>query len=263
MAALDTRLDGALLSRIEDASLNASAPPQQFWVDGWIVRTSPGKARRARCVNAVAAGRLPVDHKLAQAEALFRDAGLPMVVRITPFTLPSDLDAQLGQRGWERLDETHVMVRPGLDDLHGAADAPPPPGTVWARLDGAAFADAVGALRGSPVEQRRAHAQRLASSPVRYEGHALCRQADGEVLACGQFAREAELVGLYDVFTRDSVRGQGFAGLLCTRLLARAVHQGARVAYLQTEGTNDTARRVYRRLGFTDQYSYHYRQPPG
>ncbi|MDP2004352.1 MAG: GNAT family N-acetyltransferase [Rubrivivax sp.] len=255
-------LDQTLLSRIEDASLNASAPPQQFWLDGWIVRTSPGKARRARCVNAVAAGRLPVDHKLMQAGALFRDANLPMVVRITPFTLPADLDGQLGRRGWDRLDETQVMVRPHLDDLHAASDTPPPAGTTWARLDGAAFADAVGALRGSPAEQRRAHAQRLASSPVRYEGHALCRKGDGEVLACGQFAREAELVGLYDVFTRENARGQGLASLLCARLLALAVRHGARVAYLQTEGTNHVARRVYRRLGFSDQYSYHYRQLP-
>jgi GNAT superfamily N-acetyltransferase len=255
-------LSDTLLSRIEDASLNASAPPQQFWLDGWIVRTSPGKARRARCINAVATGRLPLDEKLVQAGALFREAQLPMVMRLTRFTLPADLDAQLAQRGWERLDETRVMVRPGLADLAPAAEALPPPGCAWTRLDGTAYADTVGALRGSPPEQRRAHAERLASSPVRYEGHALRRLDGGEVLACGQFAREAELVGLYDVFTRDSARGRGLAGLLCARLLALAAQQGARVAYLQTESTNHAARQVYRRLGFADQYSYHYRQPP-
>ena len=55
----------ALLSRIEDAGLNASAPPQQRWLDGWLLRFSPGKAKRARCINAVAPGRLPVADKLA------------------------------------------------------------------------------------------------------------------------------------------------------------------------------------------------------
>ncbi|MBA4176020.1 MAG: hypothetical protein C0505_05595 [Leptothrix sp. (in: Bacteria)] len=255
-------IDEALLSRIEDASLNASAPPQQFWLDGWIVRTSPGKARRARCINAVAPGRLPLERKLALAEALFRDAGLPTVMRLHRFTLPADMDDQLARRGWELLDETHVMVRPALADLQTAADTPPPQGCAWARLDGTAYADTVGALRGSPPEQRRAHAERLAFSPVRYEGHVLRRQDDGEVLACGQFAREADLVGLYDVYTRDSARGRGLAGLLCSRLLALAAAQGAQVAYLQTESTNHAARQVYRRLGFSDQYSYHYRQPP-
>ena len=68
-ADLASTFDAALLSRVEDAGLNASAPPQQRWLDGWLVRFSPGKAKRARCVNAVAAGRLPLDEKLARARS--------------------------------------------------------------------------------------------------------------------------------------------------------------------------------------------------
>src|SRR6201991_4551875 len=96
---LNPAFDIELLSRIEDAGLNASAPPQQRWLDGWIVRTSPGKAKRARCINAVAAGRLALDEKLRLCEAAYRAAGLPMVVRITPFSQPATLDAELAARG--------------------------------------------------------------------------------------------------------------------------------------------------------------------
>ena len=85
----------ALLSRVEDAGLNASAPPQQRWLDGWLVRFSPGKAKRARCVNAVAPGRLSLEEKLSLVEPVFRDAGLPLVVRITPFSHPEGLDKTL------------------------------------------------------------------------------------------------------------------------------------------------------------------------
>ncbi len=251
-------MDELLLSRIEDASLNASAPPQQRWLDGWIVRTSPGKARRARCINAVAEGRLPIETRLGLAEAQFRDAGLPMVVRITRFTRPAELDARLAAMGWEKLDDTRVMVCDRLP----RAPPPVPAGLDWVRLDGADYAEAVGELRGSPAGQRRAHAERLAASPVAYHGFALRRLDDGSVAACGQMAAEAELVGLYDVFTRDSERGRGLAGVLCERMLSIAASRGATVAYLQTESTNDAARRVYHRLGFADQYSYHYRQPP-
>jgi GNAT superfamily N-acetyltransferase len=79
------------------------------------------------------------------------------------------------------------------------------------------------------------------------------------VLACGQFAREADLVGLYDIFTAPLARGQGLATALCARLLAQANHQGARTAYLQVDAANGAARQVYTRLGFQDAYSYHYR----
>ena len=105
-AGLNPAIAGDLLSRVEDAGLNASAPPQQRWLDGWLVRFSPGKARRARCVHAVAEGRLPLAHKLAQAQAVFDEAQLPLVVRITPFTQPKDLDAQLGERGFSAIDDT-------------------------------------------------------------------------------------------------------------------------------------------------------------
>ena len=253
-------MDEALLSRIEDAGLNASAPPQQRWLDGWLVRFSPGKAKRARCINAVAEGRLPLDDKLRLAAEVFRDTGLPMVVRITRFTQPPELDAQLAERGYVQLDDTRVMVCPALPPTE---PAPLPAGTHWAWLAAADYAEAVGALRGSPPEQRLAHAERLANSPVPYQGYAIRRDDDGCVLACGQFAREAELVGLYDVFTRDNERGRGLAELLCARLLSLAAEQGATVGYLQVEGDNHAARRVYARLGYADAYTYHYRLAPG
>ena len=255
-------LDEALLSRVEDAGLNASAPPQQRWLDGWIVRTSAGKAKRARCVNAVALGRLPLAQKLALARAVFEDAGQPMLVRITPFTQPPDLDETLAAQGWSTLDDTRVMVLAGLHAQPLPAHPHLPPGLAWARLPAEDFAEAVGVLRGSPPEQRLAHAQRLKFSPVPYEGYAVRHVASGEVLACGQFAREADLVGLYDVFTAETARGQGLAMRLCEHLLALAAAQGARVAYLQVEADNASARRIYQRLGFTDRYAYHYRQAP-
>jgi GNAT superfamily N-acetyltransferase len=253
-------LDEVLLSRVEDAGLNASAPPQQRWLDGWLVRFSPGKAKRARCINAVALGRLPVAHKLVLAAEVFRDVGLPMMVRLTRFSQPPTLEQELVARGYTLLDDTRVMV---CADLRLPASPPPlPAGTHWSRLDAATYAEEVGTLRESPAAQRKAHAERLESSPVRCHGFAIRRDDDQTVLACGQFARESELVGLYDVFTRDSARGQGLATNICQRLLSLAINEGAKVGYLQVEAENTAARQLYSRLGFADGYEYHYRQAP-
>lgn len=252
-----------LAARAEDAGLNAAAPREQRWIDGWLVRYSPGKAKRARCINAVADGRLPLDERLALAAAVYRQAGLPMFVRITPFTRPATLDAELAARGWARIDDTRVMVAPVLDPaLQVEVSLPAPRGFTWNIVDGAAFAATVGALRGSPAEQRRAHAQRLAGAPVPHTALTLVREADAAVLACGQVAVEAEFAGLYDVFTAPEARGQGHAARLCRRLLALAMGQGARVGYLQVEVDNTPARTIYGRLGFADAFAYHYRQAP-
>jgi ribosomal protein S18 acetylase RimI-like enzyme len=252
-------MDEALLSRIEDASLNASAPLQQRWLDGWMLRYSPGKARRARCIHALAVGRMPLDQKLAAAAALYAEARLPMVARITPYTQPPELDAQLAARGWQAVDTTRVQVLAALDRL---APPPLPAGTEWAVLNAADYAEAVGELRNSPAAQRQAHAQRLLTSPVPYQGCVIRRTLDGRVLACGQSAREGDLVGLYDVCTREEQRGQGLAKVLCERLLAQSASAGALVAYLQVEASNAAALRVYQGLGFVDGYTYHYREAP-
>lgn len=75
-------------------------------------------------------------------------------------------------------------------------------------------------------------------------------------------AVEGKLVGLYDVFTAPASRRQGLAHQLCAHLMQIAATQGATATYLQVESNNLTAQSVYRKLGFTDAYSYHYRKPP-
>jgi ribosomal protein S18 acetylase RimI-like enzyme len=252
--ALNPSFDSSLLSRVEDAGLNASAPPQQRWVDGWLLRFSPGKAKRARCVNAVADGRLSVAERLALCEQVFEQAKLPMVVRITPFTRPAHLDETLAAMGLRSIDDTRVMVCVRLNDL-GPVKLPANMAVHNIGLD--PFAQRVGALRGSPLLQRQAHAERLLHSPVPF--HAFELRSHGEVLACGQYAIEADLVGLYDVFTAPAAREKGYARVLCQHMLVHAREQGARHAYLQVEGDNHPARAVYHRLGFADGYAYHYR----
>ena len=251
--ALNPAFDPKLLSRIEDAGLNASAPPQQRWIDGWLVRFSPGKAKRARCINAVAEGRSSVQHRLRECAAVFDQAGLPMIVRITPFSLPAGLETALEAQGLRPFDDTRVMVLAQWP----AADLSLPGGIAISSIGLEAFAQRVGMFRESPLAQRQAHAERLLNSPVPYFAFEL--RDHGHVVACGQFALESDLVGLYDIYTAPHARGRGLAAWLCRYLLNQAAQRGARHAYLQVESDNLPARAVYARIGFVDGYAYHYR----
>lgn len=248
----------AWLSRIEDAAINATAPREQLWIDGWLVRLSPGKAKRARCIQPVAAGRLDIDAKLAICLPLYAAAGLRPYVRITPFAEPAGLDRHLDALGMASLDESLVMVLVSL--AHFARSTGDTPPLQCEAADPSDFADWIGRARGSTAMERSAHAERIANSSVPHCA-VLLRDADGRAVAGGQVAIEGRIAGLYDVFTATEARRRGHAERVCRHLLELAVERGADTGYLQVDAANMPALRLYRRLGFRDAYPYHYRTP--
>ncbi len=240
----------ALALRAEHAGLDASAPPQQADIDGWLIRLSPGKAKRSRCINALRAGTLPLDELLARCQQAYDAAGLPLAVRVTPWSQPGNLDELLAAKGWGSFDAADVMVMASL--------VPEPAPVALQALDAPTYAATVGALRGSSQTAIDAHAERIANAPVTYQGFAL-NDAGGALLACGQMVVDWDIVGLYDIFS--AVPRQGHAERLCHALLALAHDQGARQAYLQVGSDNAVAQRLYSRMGFVFAYRYHYRSP--
>jgi GNAT superfamily N-acetyltransferase len=250
-AALRTGV-AADLRAVEELCLNSSATPRQLLHDGWLVRLSPGKARRARSINAFYPGVLPLDDKLARCAALYRAAGLPLIARITPFVYPADLDDALAARGWVAFEETRVMTAAIAPDI---AAAP-----AVSQHDVPAIVAAISGLRRASTIDREAHRQRLESLPLPVMGFAI-RHA-GEIACTGVAVVEAPWVGLFDVVTHPDHRGQGLASALTAAMLAWARTAGADRAYLQVEARNDPARAVYHKHGFVDRYAYWYRAAP-
>jgi ribosomal protein S18 acetylase RimI-like enzyme len=163
------------------------------------------------------------------------------------------VDDFLAGAGWQRFDDTRVLVLPELTGQSLTAHREVHQTTQ------ADYVEIVGELRGSPPAQCRAHLERLAACPVTYEGFVL--RVGGKVAACGQLVLEDGLVGLYDVVTAASERGRGLARLVCMHLLATAKNRGAKAAYLQVDAGNVPALALYRKLGFREGYGYHYRSP--
>ena len=149
--------------RVEEAGLNALQTQRQLFYDGWLLRVSPGKAKRARSVNAHFGSSLPLAAKIAHCERIYRERELPTLFRITPFVAPADLERALEARGYAPFETTLVQAV----ELDGTALPVPARGAVElvdATVD--AFVDAVATLRGSSALQRDAHRERLGHSPL-------------------------------------------------------------------------------------------------
>lgn len=243
--------------RIEEAGLNALQTQRQLFFDGWLLRMSPGKAKRGRSVNPHFGSSLPLEAKIDHCEQLYAAQRLPALFRITPWCKPHDLDATLERRGYVAFDRTLVQVARtapsrGMLRMHGIE---------LAEVPIAAFVEAVGALRGSPVEQRSAHLERLAHSPL--EMRAVVARAHGRTVACGQVTLDHELAAIYDMVTETSWRGRGLATAIVDALLAHARERGVSRAFLQVNDDNAPALVVYRKFGFATAYRYHYRARAG
>jgi ribosomal protein S18 acetylase RimI-like enzyme len=244
-------------ARIEEAGLNALQTQRQLFFDGWLLRLSPGKAKRARSVNAHFGSSLPLDAKIDRCERLYAAHRLPALFRITPWSKPHDLEAALERRGYVAFDETRVQVARTAP----ADGTPRVHGIELAGVPIAAFVEAVGELRGSPIEARNAHLERLVHSPL--ATHAIVARAAGRTLACGQMAFDGDLAGIYDMVTANECRGRGLATAIVGALLANARERGVDRAFLQVSDDNAAALAVYRKFGFATAYTYRYRARVG
>ncbi len=239
--------------RIEELSLNSSAPPGQLIYDGWILRLLRGKAKRSRSVNAVYASTIPLSEKIGYCERLYGQAGVPALFRITPFSNPPDLDRELEWRGYERFDNTSVEAATitSAQFEGGKAEA----------MGLAPWIEAVGDLRGSPAVHRAAHFARIDGMPLRKLP--VVAREERRIVATGLAIVEDDCVGLFDIITHGESLRRGHAKAVVGTLLRSAWELGARYAYLQVQEENEAARRLYAQYGFSQQYVYWYRGRPG
>ena len=249
------RLD-AVAARVEDASLNVAQPRQQSFYDGWLLRYSPGKAKRARSINAIGTGVLPLAEKLAHCTEFYARRRLPCLYRVTPFSRPHDLDRTLEAAGYHAFQDTRVMTLELSDEISRART----PAMRW--VDVEHFARAFCELHTLDAVQTQAEAERYARSVV--DAAYIVRYGpDAKTpIGCGSVAIEGDLAGIFGMVTASAHRRQGIADALLASLLNRARTAGARIAYLQVEEGNRAARHAYGKFGFIDRYAYWYRVRP-
>lgn len=248
---------GLDLRRVEEVGLNALQTQRQFFYDGWLLRVSPGKARRARSVNAHFGSSLPLATKIRYCERVYEERHLPVLFRMTPFVQPPDLADALAARGYEAFDTTLVQVVP----LSAPPEAEMPDDFDVVNPPLAAFADAVAVLQEASREQRDAYYERMLNTPQAMR--ALLAHVDGRPVGVGTVMLEDGLAGIFSMATLPDLRGRGVARAILARLLIWAWEHGATHAYLQVDEANHPALAVYRRFGFATAYTYHYRGRPG
>ena len=243
------------LRRLEEAGFNAWPALQTVLLDGWVLRFAGGYTKRANSINPTYPGENgDLAAKVDICEAFYARRGQPAIFRLTSFGAPAGLDDLLAERGYTVIDQTLVLRR-------SLAETPSEAGADVRDTALDEWLDRYVALSGAALDKRDTHAamlRQIAGTPH----FATLRDESGEPVACGLAVLEGNLVGLFEIVTDRTQRNRGFGQTLVNALLAWAAGKGATEAYLQVVATNDPAIHLYRKLGFTDAYTYWYRIPP-
>ena len=244
--------------RLEELSLNSSAPPGQLLYDGWLLRLQPGKAKRARSVNAVY--RLHAcrsAEKIAYCERLYARRGLARDLSHHAF------HAAPGPRRRARAPrlrhlrrdggrERAIVPAPARGAERGRDAAAAPNGSKrWASCAALRASSAPGTARASRVArcEMRAVADRRRRRDRRDRPHD---------------RRGRDAAGLFDIVTHEAHRRRGLRAPRGRG--AAAPRRGSRRARGLPAGRSATTcphASSTRQFGFAERYLYWYRGREG
>ena len=243
-------------TQIEQATLLAWPSLETITDGAWSARFARGYTKRANSIHSLdladdgnAAARLDV------LTAAYRAHNLRPIFRITPLAGPG-IVAALDAKGWETFEPSLVLTMP-LTKRQRLVSATPkyfePTDPEWRAIQGG-----MAGYDAATLESLRQILDLLtvpARGVVVYDetyqpaGAALAIQAEG-------------IAVFLNVVVDPERRGEGFGRAVMHAALNWTSQMGASNAAIQVLADNEVALALYRKLGFTDAYGYHYRRAP-
>jgi ribosomal protein S18 acetylase RimI-like enzyme len=240
---------------------------------GWVLRASSGFTQRGNSVVPLGDPGLPLSSALERVERWYAARGLPAKVTLAgpegfdPAANP--LGAVLVDRGYTVGSRSLTMTAP--TDRVASADPGGPEVVIeesltagwlqgYPRGEGVDPAVLRAVLEGSP---RQLFASTIPGGGLSQQLGLRERGAAGTTpVAVGRLALAHGWAGLGAVRTDPAYRGRGLAAHLTARLARAALDEGVRLVHLQVEADNDTAIRLYERMGFERHSEYVYLTQP-
>lgn len=246
----------SLVLTLEDITNHALPARHTLDYDGWLLRASDSRMRRANSVQAYGPSTLPLAEKIDYCEAFYRARDRRIVFKLLSALEQSALSDALIARGY--VEDCLMGVQ--VCDLDAGMSLRLPEGLT---LDVRTGAD-----DDWQAEIKRLHPpaeHSLLATPGMYaaiRGQIGCfwlRRA-GETVGMGLGVLERGWLGLFTLIVAPDLRGRGIGTALVHGMLEWGARHGAQRAYLQVLCDNAPALRLYSRFGFREIYRSWYLQ---
>jgi N-acetylglutamate synthase len=240
---------------------------EQERLGDWLLRAAGGFTGRANSALALGDPGRPAGQAVSAVQAWYTRRGLRPLIYIPEPLADGDgahgahgtLGALLAARGWTLRDARPTMVmtaRTATVAAHRTTVASHrTAGRPRVRLAAEPDADWLAAWRpkGGPVPP---HALPVLVSAPDQAFASVYR--DGRVVATGRLSLGGGWAALTAIAVAPAVRRGGLGLQVTAELAAAALDRGAQDIFLQVEGHNTAARRLYAGCGFTDRHRYRY-----
>jgi GNAT superfamily N-acetyltransferase len=240
--------------QMEEACRDAWPAATETVVDGWLLRRSGGRIRRANSANPLRGKRGAPDAVLDAAEAFYIGHGQTPLFRVPD--IANELETALDQRGYQ-LEGGTIHLYAAIDDLEEArgerVTVSPMPSEDWL-----AARFRMGSYDGT---DRRIFCEM--TGLIVGERAFVSSQRDSEIAALAYGVVRNGLLVVESVETDGRFRQQGLGRKTVGGLIDWARRAGASAACLQVVADNMPGRALYASLGFDRElYRYHYRRKP-
>ncbi len=233
----------------EERLVNVWPAPSTLLMDGWVVRFGHGYSGRANSASAIVIGAPMSMALIGTIETLYKEAGLPPCVRITPLA-DAAVEPMLMQRGYVLKDQSRMMLA-GLDASCKAMTDP------RIRIEGAASRRWLAgvSVRQEPSKRSADHLFAIVGH-LRVPAAFATLEIAGEAVGFGMAAIDRGWAEIGSVMLDEAHRGKGLGRSIVDALLAWGVQEGADCAFLQVTAENTIARKLYGSQGFSDLCGY-------
>ena len=250
---------------IEEFNINTWPGIRTYLHQGMVIRWAADYTKRANSATPLyvnsAGSESDFSAEIEWVERFYRERGQRPIFRLLSFAQPKKLDIILAGRGYNKADETVVMIAPLKRTLLPEVS---PTSAVQPRL----IEDSPGIERWLDhyhrLDEKRpdgsdTHLAILNNIPGKLAPFLLERVESGKPVAAGLGALVGPTLGIYDIVTAKHERRKGYGLQLMAHLLRWGEAAGAEHATLAVIAANRPARALYTRLRFKESHTYWYR----
>ncbi len=242
-----------MFTQYEEMSFNAWPALNTTIIDGCIIRTSSGYTKRANSINPLYNNRSKISEIRSKCESIMKLQNVPLVYKIIDHESYKNLDMELENNGFVKIDETDVMNIIINYAKIGDADNRVKIENCYTKewIDSYIICNNVG-VHGETA--------RLMLDKIIGEKYVASIKIEQKIIACGYGAIENDYVGFFDIVVDKNHRGNGFGRVIMNALIHEARSNGIKNGYLQVVSNNLIAKKLYESIGFKSIYKYWYRK---